>query len=569
MHRKNSWHLFVPKSYVLLRGGYTAAKLRDDVIAGITVAIVALPLSMALAIASGATPDKGLITAIVAGFFISLLGGSRYQIGGPTGAFVVVVFNVIREFGYDGLIIASAMAGVLLILAGLLRLGTYIKYIPYPVVTGFTSGIAMIIFVSQINDFLGLGLTDVPADFVEKVILIFENIENYNSWVLTIAIFTLCLILLIRKKAPKIPAFLFSIILMSVIVWAFTIPVETIGSKFGGIPATLPVPDIPSFTFDTLKQLIPNAFTIAFLAGIESLLSAVVADGMTGTKHRSNCELVAQGVANIASALFAGLPATGAIARTATNIRSGAYSPVAGMVHALALLIFIIMLAPLAGYIPLACLSAILMVVAWNMSEFDTFIHLFKAPFGDRIVLLATFTLTVLVDLNLAIEVGFVLSAVLFMHRMANAVNVQTHQEIIQEDCDDLGDMELQPNTMSLPQGVISYQFNGPFFFGAAERLIETLNRTGETPNVVILQMRDVPFIDATGCTALSIFINQSMKSGIWLIFASCNAAVRQTLEKMNSASTKPNIHFAKTFYEATETATEMNQKRLGQHFEI
>jgi len=553
---------------VLLKTGYTLSKFKEDFIAGLTVAIVALPLSMALAIASGTTPDKGLITAIVAGFFISLLGGSRHQIGGPTGAFVVVVFNVIHDFNYEGLIIATAMAGVLLILAGLLRLGTYIKYIPHPVVTGFTSGIAMIIFVSQINDFLGLKLTDIPADFIEKLQLIVRHIGQYDSWVLFTAILTLGLILLFKKATPKAPAFLLSILLMSLCVWLFAIPVETIGSKFGGISSTLPAPALPHVTLDTVKQLLPSAFTIAFLAGIESLLSAVVADGMSGNKHRSNCELVAQGFANIASALFTGLPATGAIARTATNIRSGAYSPVAGIIHVLVLLVFILILAPLCAHIPLACLSAILMIVAWNMSEFDKFIHLFKAPIGDQFVLLVTFLLTVLVDLNLAIEVGFVLSAVLFMHRMANAVNVQTHQDIIENDLDDFDSADLPPNTPALPQGVISYQFNGPFFFGAAERLIETLNRTGTPPNVIILQMRDVPFIDSTGSTALSTFINQSMRSGVWLIFACCNDTTLQTLEKMNKASAKPNIQFSNSFHEAVTIATKINANRPHQNIE-
>lgn len=568
MHTKNSWHLFIPKSYLLLKTGYTVHKFKNDFIAGLTVAIVALPLSMALAIASGTTPDKGLITAIIAGFFISLFGGSRHQIGGPTGAFVVVVFNVIHDFSYEGLIIATAMAGVLLIFAGLLRLGTYIKYIPHPVVTGFTSGIAMIIFVSQINDFLGLKLTDVPADFIEKLQLIFSNIKNYDTWVLLTAVLTLGLILLLRKTAPKTPAFLLSIIFMSLLIWGFAIPVETIGSKFGGITPTIPTPSFPPVTLDTIKQLLPSAFTIAFLAGIESLLSAVVADGMTGNKHRSNCELVAQGIANIASALFTGLPATGAIARTATNIRSGAYSPLAGMIHALILLAFVLILGPLCAYIPLACLSAILMVVAWNMSEFDKFIHLFKAPVGDRFVLLVTFLLTILVDLNLAIEVGFVLSTVLFTHRMANAVYVQTHQNVIQDDLDDLESEDTYLKAPALPQGIISYQFSGPFFFGAAERLIETLNRTGAIPNVIILQMRDVPFIDSTGSTALSTFINHSMKSGVWLIFSCCNSTVHLTLEKMNKASAKPNIQFCKTFDQAVDIAKEINQKRLQQHFE-
>ncbi|WP_417795356.1 SulP family inorganic anion transporter [Terasakiella pusilla] len=561
---KNSWHLFVPKTYVLLRQGYTAAHLKQDVFAGLTVAIVALPLSMALAIASGTTPDKGLITAIVAGLLISLLGGSRYQIGGPTGAFVVVVFNVIAQFGYNGLVLATLMAGGMLVLAGLCRLGTYIKYIPDPVVTGFTSGIALLIFTGQINDFLGLHLDNLPADFLGKITALAQNLHKIESHVITISLLSLLLILFLRRLAPKWPGFLIAIVAMSLLVWSFDLSVETIGSKFGEMPSSLPAPMLPDLSFDLVKQLFPSALTIAFLAGIESLLSAVVADGMTGTRHRSNCELVAQGVANFASALFGGMPATGAIARTATNIRAGAYSPLSGIIHAVALLLVVLLFAPLAAYIPLACLSAILMIVAWNMSEADKVIHHFKAPIGDQVVLWTTLLLTVFVDLNLAIQVGFVFSAVLFMHKMAEAVKVQTHHDLLAEDIDDLVDPTTTHPRQTLPEGVLSYHFNGPFFFGAAQGLLDRLTRTGTPPNVVILNMRDVPFIDSSGSNALSIFIRQASKSGVWLLITGCTPAVKKTLEKMNALSQMPHVQFYDHYREAVHAALLLNSQRLN-----
>jgi len=555
------WHLYVPKSYTVLRSGYSLGKFKDDVVSGLTVAIVALPLAMALAIASGASPEKGLITAVVAGFLISLLGGSRFQIGGPTGAFVVVVFNVIHNFGYDGLVTATALAGIILILAGIFQLGTFIKYIPHPVVTGFTSGIAVLILVSQINDFLGLNITGMPADFIEKITVLLEGLSHLNPLVVVVSIASLLIIYGCRKYTPKYPAFLMAIISVTLVVWAAGLPIDTIGTKFGGIPSSFPAPTLPDLSWQQITKVFPSALTIAFLAGVESLLSAVVADGMTGTKHRSNCELIAQGVANTASALFAGMPATGAIARTATNIRSGAKSPISGIVHAVSLLLFILFLAPLAFYIPLACLSAILIVVAWNMSEIDKFIHLFRAPMGDRLVLVSTFLLTVLVDLNLAIEVGVVLSAVLFMHRMANAVKIQTHGQIIQQDEDELTRNIKSSKNMPLPEGVFSFQLNGPFFFGATERLIEALGRTGETPKVIILQMRDVPFIDATGCTALASFVDKTNAANVWVIMSGVGKGVVKTLSQMKVTEHKANIKFTKNFHEAYKLSLDIMQQ--------
>ncbi|MSO72358.1 MAG: sodium-independent anion transporter [Rhodospirillaceae bacterium] len=408
-----AWHLYVPKLITSLREGYGLADFRADAVSGLTVAIIALPLAMALGIASGTTPEKGLVTAVVAGFLISALGGSRVQIGGPTGAFVVVVFNVIQAHGYEGLIVATLMAGIMLIVAGLARLGTWIKYIPTPAVTGFTFGIAVLIFSSQVADLFGLHLASAPADFIPKWESYWRARETISLNATAMGLSILALLILQRRYAPRWPGFLIAVVGASLAAAALQLPLDTIGSRFGEIPRALPTPSLPDLSLYGLVDLFPSAFTIAFLAGFESLLSAVIADGMTGRRHRSNCELVAQGVANIASALFGGMPATGAIARTATNIRAGARTPVSGILHAVFLLIFMLLLAPLAGYVPLASLAAVLVMVALNMSEAERFADLFAAPLGDRLVLVTTFGLTVLVDLTVAIQVGVVLASVL------------------------------------------------------------------------------------------------------------------------------------------------------------
>jgi SulP family sulfate permease len=530
------WHLFVPKLYVVLREGYDVNKFTKDVIAGLTVAIVALPLAMALAIASGTTPDKGLITAIIAGFLISALSGSRFQIGGPTGAFVVVVYNVIDKFGYDGLLLATLMAGVLLIIAGLARLGTWIKYIPEPVVTGFTSGIAVIIFSSQIKDFFGLSMDKVPAGFVEQWTAFWAHRGSINFHVLSIAAGALLLIVLLHRLAPKQPGFLYAVIGGTLVAWAFHIDVPTIGSRFGAVSATLPTPTLPALSMAQLKLLMPSAFTIAFLAGVESLLCAMVADGMTGRRHRSNCELVAQGIANLVSSLFAGLPATGAIARTATNIRAGAVSPIAGMLHALFLLLFMLLLSKLIVFIPLATLAAVLFIVAWNMSERQRFIHLLRAPLGDRAVLLITFALTVLVDLTVAIEVGVVLAAMLFMHRMAEAVAIQTHQNLITEDIDDFArernNIDARANTI-LPHDVQVIELHGPFFFGVASRLSEVLDRISKPPRAFVLRLHDVPLVDATGVSAIKELVKRCARHKTILVLCEMPPQVKESFAQM------------------------------------
>jgi SulP family sulfate permease len=526
--------LFTPKLVTVLREGYGPRDFRQDFIAGLTVAIVALPLSMALAIASGATPDKGLLTAVVAGFLISALGGTRFQIGGPTGAFVVVVFNVIAQHGFDGLVLATLMAGVMLIAAGFFQIGTYIKYIPQPVITGFTSGIAVIIASSQIKDFFGLTLDKVPADFIPKIEALAKALPTTSPATLAVAAGSLAVIVVLRRFRPSWPGFLIAVVLASAAVWAFHIDTATIGTRFVGLKPHFELPPLPSMSYERLRDLFPSAFTIAFLAGVESLLSALVADSMTGNRHRSNCELVAQGVANCASALVGGLPATGAIARTATNIRSGARGPIAGMLHAVFILIFLLVAWPLTGFIPLAALAAVLAIVAWNMSEVERFRHLMKAPFGDRAVLLVTFGLTVIVDLTVAIEVGVVLAAVLLMHRLSEAVEVQANIKLIDEDIADDAPQDSRPVTQSeLPPGVIASVIRGPFFFGVAMRLGETLDRIGKPPRVFILRMRAVPLIDGTGATAIQSLIARCHKHGTTVIMTALHAQPRQVLQDM------------------------------------
>lgn len=522
-----------PKLVTVLREGYSLTDLRHDAVAGLTVAIVALPLSLALAIASGTTPEKGLITAIVAGFLISTFGGSRVQIGGPTGAFVVVVFNVIAQHGYDGLLIATTLAGLILMAAGWARLGTWVKYIPQPVITGFTAGIAVVIFSSQVRDLLGLTMTSQPADFIEKWTAYAHALPTLSGVAISVATGALAIIVLLRRYAPRQPGFLIAVAIASLAVWAFSLDVPTIGSRFGDLPRTLPVPHLPDFTWLQAKAVLPSAFTIAFLAGVESLLSAVIADGMTGRRHRSNCELVAQGIANFASTLFGGMPATGAIARTATNVRSGARSPIAGMLHAFFLLIFMLVLGPLITRIPLASLAAVLVIVAWNMSEIDHIRHFMRAPVGDRVVLVLTFILTVLVDLTVAIGVGVVLAALMFMHRMAEVSAIRNHIALDDQQDDSL--TETATHRSSLPSGVDVFELHGPLFFGVAEYLLDLLQRTGSQPRAYVLNLREVPLVDATGATTLRDFAERSRRRGIVVFIAGMQHSVASTLRLMHT----------------------------------
>jgi SulP family sulfate permease len=550
------WHLYVPKLVTLLRRGYGMQDFRHDAIAGLTVAIVALPLAMALAIASGTTPEKGLHTAIVAGFLISALGGSRVQIGGPTAAFIPVVFTVIDKFGYGGLILCTLLAGIMLIGAGVLRIGTLMKYMPQPVITGFTAGIAVSIFSSQVKDLLGLRMGAVPAEFLPRWQAYLQHLGDFNIAAVGIAVGSLAAIIAIRRWRPSWPGFLIAVIAGTVICAWLVLPTETIGSRFGGIPAQLPQFAFPHIPFERTRELLPSSFTIAFLAGVESLLSAVVADGMIGGRHRSNCELVAQGTANIASALFGGLPATGALARTATNVRSGARTPVSGIMHALFLLVFMLLLAPLMRYVPLATLAAVLVIVAWNMAEIESFKHLLQGPLGDRAVLLLTFALTVMFDLTVAIEVGLVLAAFLFMHRMSEVVAIKSDFALLDEDTDDFASTAEPSQRAQLPPGVEAFQISGPLFFAVANRLDDVLNQFLQPPRVFILRMRLVPLIDASGVSALQQLLKRCAKNGTRVIFSGLQVQPREILLRMGLRADGKQLQFAENFAEAVALAT-------------
>lgn len=499
--------------------GYTWKRFGSDLAAGTIVGIVALPLAIAFAIASGVSPEKGIFTAIIAGFLISVLGGSRVQIGGPTGAFVVVVYGIVQKYGLEGLTIATIMAGVILVIMGVARFGSMIKFIPYPVTAGFTSGIAIIIFSSQIKDLLGLKMGDVPAEFLHKWVSYFENLSSLNYWAVFLSLVTLLIIIFWQKVSRRIPGSLIALVLVTAISYLFELPVETIGNRFGQIPSMLPAPVFPKVDFKTFQELIGPSMTIAILAGIEALLSAVVADGMIGDKHRSNMELVANGVANIIAPFFSGIPATGAIARTATNIKNGGRTPIAGIIHALVLLLIMLFFGKWASLIPMSCLAAILVVVAYNMSEWRSFVGLLKSPRSDVIVLLCTFFLTVLFDLTIAIKIGMLLALFLFMRRMALVTNV----DIITNEIVDLEETVLDPMSLEgrvVPQGVEVYEINGPLFFGAAYKFEEALNLVDSPPQVLIIRMRNVPIIDSTGLHSIGQILKKSQKQQITLIIS-------------------------------------------------
>lgn len=521
---------FTPKLVTVWREGYGLAGLRADAIAGLTVAIVALPLSMAIAIGSGAKPEHGLYASIVAGFIISALGGSRFQIGGPAGAFIVLVATTIERFGYQGLLAATIMAGVLLLAIGYLRLGSYIKFIPHPVTVGFTAGIAIIIGAGQLKDFLGLSLAHEPAALVAKMPALFSALPTISWQALLLGLASLGVILAFRRLAPRLPGLLVAVFLASLVTWAFGLPVETIGSKFGGVPSSLPAPALPDVSPGLLLELMPSAIAIAILGGFESLLSAVVADGMSGRRHRSNCELVAQGWANIASALFGGLCATGTIARTATNIRAHAHGPVAGLLHALFLLLFILFAAPLAYYIPLAVLAAVLLTVAWNMIEFDQFRAILRTSRGESAVLLATFLFTCLRDLTEGLAVGIVLGAILFMHRMAQFVEVTTEVKLLGDATAENGENASAAHEAFPSDGVLTFQIAGPFFFGATGTVSAVLSRLGETPRAIILDLSAVPFADNSGAHILVAFAEKSHRRGAPIFIAGASRAVRRSL---------------------------------------
>lgn len=521
--------MFKPKLVDSLKN-YNRQQFSKDLMAGMIVGIVALPLAIAFAIASGVSPEKGLFTAVVAGFIISALGGSKVQIGGPTGAFIVVVYGIVQQFGVNGLIIATFMAGVMLIGMGFARLGAVIKFIPHPLIIGFTSGIALIIFSSQVKDFLGLQMGAVPADFTDKWIAYAEHITtiNWNSFL--IAGITVFIIQLWPRVSRKIPGSLVAILLTTAAAYFLHLPVETIGSRFGSIPSSLPSPVLPAFDLETIKKLVPAAFTIALLGGIESLLSAVVADGMIGGNHRSNMELVAQGTANIFSSLFGGIPATGAIARTATNVKNGGRTPVAGMVHALTLLLIMLFVGKWAALIPMATLAGILVVVAYNMSEWESFVSVFKGPRSDVAVLVTTFLLTVLVDLTVAIEIGMVLAVFLFMQKMIRFSDVSSMTAQSDENSIDADSVD----NYQLPKQVEVFEITGPLFFGAAYKFKDAMRFIEKPPKILIIRMRKVPIIDATGIKALQEVHKESRNKGTKIILSEVHSV--QVLQELNDA---------------------------------
>lgn len=518
---------FTPKSVICFKEGYSTSLFLNDLFAGVTVGIIALPLAMAFAIGSGVPPERGLFTAIIAGFLISFLGGSRVQIGGPTGAFVVIVYGIIQKFGYDGLAVATLIGGVLIILMGLTRCGVLLRFIPYPVITGFTTGIAVSIFSSQIKDFFGLRIEKLPVEFIEKWTAYTSNIHTCSLCSVVLAGSTLALIFILRRFFPRFPGVILAVVLATIVAYIFNLPLETIQSKFGGIPNMLPAPSWPSFTFETVQQVFPSAITIALLGGIESLLSAMVADGMSGHRHRSNIELVAQGLANIGSVLFGGIPATGAIARTTANIKMGAKTPMAGMIHAVTLLMLMLFLSSLAAMVPLAALSAVLIFVAWNMSELPHFIEILRSDISDAIVLVFTFLVTVLIDLTAGVQIGVILSAVLFLKKMTDSTTVQACRILMMEESKALEDPDSDILLREdVPSDVIVFEMKGPFFFAVADLLNEVLRRLPEKPRVFILRMRQVPMMDTTGLKALKQFNLKCKEQGILFLVSGAQPAV-------------------------------------------
>ena len=527
--------VFQPKLFTLIKKrNYTKNDFIADLIAGIIVGIVALPLAIAFGIASGVSPQQGLITAIIAGFLVSFLGGTNTLVGGPTGAFMVIVYGIVMEFGMSGLIIATILAGIMLVLMGVLKLGNVIKFIPYPIIVGFTSGIAVVIFSSQIKDFLGLDMGTVPADFIDKWIAYGQYFSSTNLVAAAIAVFTVLVIIYWPYK--KVPGSLIAIIVTTVLTAVLGLDVETIGSKFpelaGG--AALPSPEAPDINMRTIRLLIQPAFTIAMLGAIESLLAAMVADGVTGKKHHSNTELIAQGVANIVTPIFGGIPATGAIARTMANINNGGRTPVAGIIHAVVLLLIFICLMPLASYIPLSCLAGILVMVAYNMSEWRSFKALLRNSRADVIVLCTTFFLTVFIDLTVAIEFGLLMAVFLFLKRVSETSSISVIQnELNRQDYDDTSDKE----KLNIPDGVEVYEINGPFFFGLANKFDEVDHSGGKhRPKVRVLRMRKVPFIDSTGLHNLNNLVKRSKQENIKTILSGVSTDVYATLEKAGLA---------------------------------
>ncbi|RWK57394.1 SulP family inorganic anion transporter [Mesorhizobium sp.] len=543
--------LFTPKLATVLREGYTSEHFKADAIAGLTVAIVALPLSMAIAIASGVSPERGLYTSIIGGFLVSALGGSRFQIGGPAGAFIVLMAATVARVGVDGLLLATMMAGVLLLVIGYLRLGTYIKFIPYPVTVGFTAGIAIIIFSGQIVELFGLKLAGKePGPLVPKLMAIGEAAGTINLAATFVALLTIVAIALMKRWRPKWPAMLIAIGLASLVVALFSLPAETIGTRFGGIPRSLQLPAFPPISFDRMINVLPDALAFALLGAIESLLSAVVADGMTGRRHRSNCELVAQGFANIASALFGGICTTGTIARTATNVRAGAHGPVSGMIHSALLLALMLVAAPLASYIPLAALAGVLAVVCWNMFEKQAFATLLRASRGDALVLMATFLIVIFRDLTEGIVVGFALGSILFIDRMAKSIAVEPDQGLVQDDvADRTGAASAYDSSEASDADTVVYRISGAFFFGAASTVATVLDRIADQRKNFILDCSAVPFFDSTAANVIESAAHKARRAGVRFIISGASPQTRRML--INHGVKRPLVTYAASIRDA------------------
>lgn len=555
----NIKEVFHPKIFTTIRN-YDRHTFYSDLIAGLIVGVVALPLAIAFGIASGVTPEQGLITAIIAGFLISFLGGSRVQIGGPTGAFIVIVYGIVQQYGVDGLMVATIMAGLMLVAMGLLRLGSIIKFMPYPIVVGFTSGIAVVIFSSQIRDLLGLKVNEaVPADFIEKWTFYARHFSDINYWSAGIALVTILIVALWPKVNKTIPGTLIALLLTTIAVSAFNLPVETIGSRFGEIKAGIPAPTFPAVSFETFRMLLAPAFTIAMLGAIESLLSAMVADGATGGRHRSNTELIGQGVANIVTPIFGGIPATGAIARTMTNIRNGGKTPVAGIIHSITLLLIMLFFGKWAKLVPMSTLAGILVMVAYNMSEWRSFRALMGNHRFDVAVLLVTFFLTVLIDLTVAIQFGLLLAVLLFLRRIIETSGVEViEKEITEEDAE----VAVENSKLIVPEGVDVFEVNGPFFFGVASRFEEAERNITRTPKVRIVRLWRVPFMDATGVNNLRNFIRMNLKKNVVVLLSGANVKVKEALEKSGITDMVGNENVCPDIQAALDRAKELVSDR-------
>lgn len=556
---------FQPKLFELFRN-YSKTDFSTDLMAGIIVGIVALPLAIAFGIASGVTPEKGIITAIVAGFIISLLGGSKVQIGGPTGAFIVIIYGIIQEYGIEGLTVATLMAGILLVLMGVFKLGAVIKFIPYPIIVGFTSGIAVTIFTTQIADVFGLTFDGekVPGDFIGKWLVYARHFDTVNWWNALVSFVSIFIIAITPKFSKKIPGSLIAIVVVTLAVYLMKVyggitTIDTIGDRFS-IQAQLPEAVVPALDWEAVKNLFPVAVTIAVLGAIESLLSATVADGVIGDRHHSNTELIAQGIANIVSPIFGGIPATGAIARTMTNINNGGRSPIAGIVHAGVLLLILLFLMPLAQYIPMACLAGVLVIVSYNMSGWRTFLALMKNPKSDVTVLLITFFLTVIFDLTIAIEVGLLIACVLFMKRVMETTEISVIRDEI--DPNKESDLEMHEEHLTLPKGVEVYEINGPYFFGIATKFEEIMSQLGDRPKIRIIRMRKVPFIDSTGIHNLTNLCVMSQKENIHIILSGVNDKVHKVLERSGFYELLGEDNICSNINEAVAKAWESVEKK-------